>query len=473
MGLCFALSVFSPEATDFLCYEGGRIMATETRNDKLLKFYDECEKNGYIDMRDKTQSLKAKVIATDLGLSYSKIGTLYEEAKKAFDGQKQLESQSGTMVFSCYSSSLRYEKESPIIELYRYGDRSYYCIVEGKRVNGAPTVYTATAVLPKTYYREPSTTYYGVSYNGMTTGSVSHDPGGATTRMESTDRGYIVFKIGEDRYTVQAIKPSVQMAEAFKRDEVFRQFYNGKILVLDSLTMVTSSRSSIYDAMRETYLSLDECRKAEELIRRMANNQLPPSDQELYDKAVGLLSATSSDQVKKAISIFELISDFKDAPQQKEKAEKRLEEVVQSEKENAIIQKGNNKKLLIVVAILAVIVVNVIAYFARQNAINNLEYVNDRIHWNYSNSTISDREHDNVYVHIETDENRLHYEKIHDSKYGSNYTVEDKEYTYSITVNYFGNYVIKAGTHKLRLGDLSSSYYNSLTEGFTTLTHKK
>ena len=58
-------------------------MATESRNDKLWEFYSECQKNGYTDMKDKTQSLKAKVIASDLGLNYSKIGSLYEEARKA------------------------------------------------------------------------------------------------------------------------------------------------------------------------------------------------------------------------------------------------------------------------------------------------------------------------------------------------------------------------------------------------------
>ena len=63
-------------------------MATETRKDKLLEFYSECQKNGYTDMKDKTQSLKAKVIASDLGLNYSKIGALYDEAKKVSEEKK-------------------------------------------------------------------------------------------------------------------------------------------------------------------------------------------------------------------------------------------------------------------------------------------------------------------------------------------------------------------------------------------------
>lgn len=74
-------------------------MATETRNDKLLEFYSECQRNGYTDMKDKTQSLKAKVIAADLGLNYSKIGALYDEAKKVSEKKKQLDSKEGKLVY--------------------------------------------------------------------------------------------------------------------------------------------------------------------------------------------------------------------------------------------------------------------------------------------------------------------------------------------------------------------------------------
>ena len=85
------------------------------KNDKLLEFYSECQKNGYTNMKDETQSLKAKVIASDLGLNYSKIVALYEEAKKVAEEKARLDNKRGNLVFSCYKSSFNYEKESPIL----------------------------------------------------------------------------------------------------------------------------------------------------------------------------------------------------------------------------------------------------------------------------------------------------------------------------------------------------------------------
>ena len=35
----------------------------------LYSFYDQCQSKGYSDMQDETQSLKAKVIATDFSKS--------------------------------------------------------------------------------------------------------------------------------------------------------------------------------------------------------------------------------------------------------------------------------------------------------------------------------------------------------------------------------------------------------------------
>ena len=44
----------------------------------MAQFYEQCKNKGYTNMRDDTQSLKAKVIATDLGLRYGNIVEFYE-----------------------------------------------------------------------------------------------------------------------------------------------------------------------------------------------------------------------------------------------------------------------------------------------------------------------------------------------------------------------------------------------------------
>lgn len=444
-------------------------MATETRNDKLLEFYSECQRNGYTDMKDKTQSLKAKVIASDLGLNYSKIGALYDEAKKVSEKKIQLDSKEGKLVYSCYSSSYNYEKESPILELYTYDSNSYYCVADGKRISGAPSIFTETVVLPKIYTRAPSTTYYGVAYNGMATGTVSHDPGGETMRMEKTGGANIVFKIGEDKYPVKAVKPSQQIYSAFKRDESFRLFYNGTALILDNMNQVTYS-GDIYDSMRQIALPDSEAQKAVDLLRRMGSNQLPPSDQALYEKAVTLLSSKSSGDIQRAIDTFDLISDFKDAPQQKEKAEKRLAEVVQAEKEAAIIAKERRKKVTIISTILAIIALIVGTYFivntTHAKAIENLPYVKDNLYWSYQYfETAGVR----VGVQMKKDGTLRYYKSVYNKykKNGAYEDVEDTTYRYTIEVSGISTYIIKAGSHTFKIGGGLTHYYGS-REGVLT-----
>ena len=120
------------------------------------------------------------------------------------------------------------------------------------------------------------------------------------------------------------------------------------------MNQVTYS-GDIYASMRQIVLPADEAQKAADLLRRMGSDQLPPTDQELYDKALGLISAKSSAEVQKAIDTFDLISDYKDSSMQKDKAEKRLAEVIQIEKEAAIIGKERSKRVAIISTILSII----------------------------------------------------------------------------------------------------------------------
>ena len=52
----------------------------DKKTELLYQFYQQCQEKGYTDMKDATQSLKAKVIATDLGLKYTSIEKLYQSA---------------------------------------------------------------------------------------------------------------------------------------------------------------------------------------------------------------------------------------------------------------------------------------------------------------------------------------------------------------------------------------------------------
>ena len=52
---------------------------------QLYNFYKQCLEKNYNDMQDATESLKAKVIATDLGIKYKDISKTYEEAKAIYE----------------------------------------------------------------------------------------------------------------------------------------------------------------------------------------------------------------------------------------------------------------------------------------------------------------------------------------------------------------------------------------------------
>ena len=52
---------------------------------RLIEFYQTCQAKGYTDMLDDTQSLKAKVIASDMKLKYGDIVAFYEKAKQCYE----------------------------------------------------------------------------------------------------------------------------------------------------------------------------------------------------------------------------------------------------------------------------------------------------------------------------------------------------------------------------------------------------
>ena len=57
----------------------------DKKTELMAQFYAKCQQKGYTDMTDDTQSLKAKVIATDLKLNYGNIVSFYEKAKSCYE----------------------------------------------------------------------------------------------------------------------------------------------------------------------------------------------------------------------------------------------------------------------------------------------------------------------------------------------------------------------------------------------------
>lgn len=404
-------------------------MATSNRDELLLQFYSECQKQGYSDMKDNTESLKAKVIATDLGLKYNKIDKLYEEAKLAAEKKSQQDSKVGTLLFSCYSSSVG-DKEQPFLDIFLCDDNSYYGVVNGKRVYGTPRVIVEDAILPQTYYREPSTTYYGMSYNGMSTGSVSYDPGGPETKMEKTEGGYIVIKLGDEGYTIRAVKPADRLNEAFKRDEVFKQYFNGDRLVLDNMASASLSyNGDIYATLRKSNLPKDECLKIADLLIRMGSNRLPPTDQELYEKARKLAASQSAADVASAATIFKSISDYKDSKQLALEAE-------QLGKEKAILEKEKNKKrgkLYIGVGIVVLILIAALSMLLSSKSAQRNSEIHEALSANAYSTTFEDSDRRSHHYHIMfgSEVGEVELSSLHQSSSGRPYE-DDGTFKYHI-----------------------------------------
>lgn len=328
-------------------------MATEKRDDKLLKFYSECQSKGYTDMNDSTHSLKAKVIANDLGLSYGNIKTLYQEAKNATQKKAQSEKIVDELLLTCFTISCSH------FDIYKNNSNKIYALIYGEKVFGTPTVEVAAVKRPAIEYKAPSATYIGVSSShiGMSTGSVTYDPGGATTTFKNTEYGHVVLKIGKKDYKLESVIPSSKLADAFKRDAEFMSHYDGKALLL------TKKRSIYDDPYTGGCLPLITLNGLSVLLRKMINNQLPESDQELYTKALKLINSESSAAVKEAKVTFEYISDYKDSEEQATKASKRYEEVLQVEKERAILSHERGKRRLLVFGVLFLVVVGIVFLF--------------------------------------------------------------------------------------------------------------
>ena len=72
----------------------------------------------------------------------------------------------------------------------------------------------------------------------------------------------------------------------------------------------------------------------------------PKTDEEYYKTALTLSDSAKSDDLLKAVQIFQKISDYKDSSGRAKLVQKRYEEVLQEEKEQKIIEKEQRERKL-------------------------------------------------------------------------------------------------------------------------------
>ena len=378
----------------------------------MAKFYEQCQEKGYTDMADATQSLKAKVIATDLGLDYgSSIGMLYFDAAKCYDevirdqkaeaARKKREAVPGKLVVTFsdqrnYSSSSGFGKK---VEVFLRPDGTmYYTINRYGKTEGVPRLSVNKGGVLSYSYHPSKAIYTGATVGGVTTGGVHFTQAYNTEHYNPSDTGYIVLEAGSEKITVQNIIFSDLTKKAFRRDEQFQKIagagtiscYKGSVygnIYADAAKYAATSAAQmtmLSKAADESRLSYNNCVAIVTLAGRVLHKDYPPSDEALYKNAMTMGEATRSEELKKSYELFERLSDFKDSKEQAVRVKERYNEYLQREKEQAIIERDRaraeeqkarekkKKKLSVVLPI--VVILLVAAYYTFHTVIPEKRY---------------------------------------------------------------------------------------------------
>ncbi len=368
----------------------------------MAEFYRECKKKGYTDMRNSTQSLKAKVIATDLGLKYDDISKFYEKAKKCHEQicaetkeavrireeqlKKAEEESRRTAVDGKLLLTLSDKEKAPEKDegwsVYIRPDKSIYTRINGgSKIERIPAIHVKKAGAILATYHPSQAVYTGATVGGITTGGVHHTQAGHTLSQSNNGKGEITANINGTEITVQSVTISDYTQKKFKRDNTYKSCVkDGQILCFrntakadfylngymnaakyGNYTLMQNTASMLADEKR---LPVGQCNQIANLVGQIIHGQFPPSDEELYSTAESYASATNSADLLKAINAFEAIQDFKDAKKRAKTLKPKYEELLQHEKEQAVLKaEASAKKTKKIVCIVAVAVIAVVAVF--------------------------------------------------------------------------------------------------------------
>ncbi len=325
----------------------------------LMEFYKQCKEKGYTDMTDDKQSLKAKVIARDLGIKYKMIGDLYDQAEVLYKEKERLQSTNGIFLFELDDSDT--DRPDKKIALYRRSDGTLYHIINDnrKKIEGAMNLSVQGSQTFSFTYNPSQTVYTGATVGGITTGGFHQTEATISERAHSSGNAYLTASSEGIGFEVMLVKLSSQMCEKFKRSLTANERETKKITCYSSGGAVTGLMKSGFMpkdyTTQLTYATyaIDEKRLPASLITRyynmlvdIINGRYPETEEELYKKAVGYYnSADTSEKLKTAENKFREIAPFyQEAEHMAEKAKKRYETVLQEEKEARILEEEAQEK---------------------------------------------------------------------------------------------------------------------------------
>ena len=380
----------------------------------MAQFYEQCQTKGYIDMTDATQSLKAKVIATDLNLKYKDIAELYEKSaicyqqvqaedaeterkagieRKAAEEEAARRAVDGELLVSILNSEKSKKSEEIMVKVYVRPDQSIYSVVNnGDKIEGAPSIMSSKGGVLTTTYHPSQAVYTGASSGGITMGGVHYTQASYSEKISKTENGDVEISVGETKFTIKRIIISPLVKSRFRRDQAFNNYVRGDTIqcfvhsaTADMLVEAAMTQNLDYAARMNTLsvavdkrrLPYNTCVGIANLLGRIVHCQFPPSDEEYYAEADALSKKTTSAELKRAVEIFTAISDYRDAEQRVKLAESKYEEILQEEKENAVLEKeaaAKRRKKSAIAAVAIMLVAAVVAGVLLKVVLPNKNY---------------------------------------------------------------------------------------------------
>ena len=283
----------------------------------LLQFYKKCVEKGYTDMSNDTQRLDAKVVAADFQIKYKDIGKLFDEAK----AEAEREMVDGQLLASV-------EGGKTGLKVYLRPDGSVYSTWnDGDKIEGAPTITVQKGGTLSYTYNPAKAIYTSATVGGITTGGVEYTKASYSEKVLGSGKGYIEISLDGKTLTANTISFPPFIRERFRRDDAFQRFAGaaGGIscrktgLYMDSALNSLSNldyrqqMTLLTQAADEERRPYSECVQIADLLGRVVNVNFPPSDEEVYDRALALLRSNEPSQINQAEKLLLSMPDYKDA----------------------------------------------------------------------------------------------------------------------------------------------------------------
>jgi len=354
----------------------------------MAQFYEQCQQKGYTDMTNADHSLKAKVIATDLNLNYGKIEVFYEKAKKSYDlvrkeeldaqqarlAREQKEAQEAARrqvdgeLLVTLSAGSEESSDATFVKVFIRPDETIYSTVNnGSKIEGPPQISVEQGGALLLTYHPSQAVYTGATVGGITTGGVHYTQAGYTSSKTRSGKGDIRISMGSTVFTLTTATMPDHTCRLFRRDPQFSQlvhdrkikcymesskadFYYSSISTgrLDNQTLM----NAVSLAADEHRLSYAHCERIANLLGRIVHGQFPPSDEQIYASAKALENAATSGELNRAMGLYRSIADYGDAAQRIAALQQKYDQILQSEKEQAVLAKEAKNRRAIKAAIL-------------------------------------------------------------------------------------------------------------------------